>query len=58
MTKLPEIEQYEKSERAVREYCPIRFFMRFREEKLRSTQASSSAISTISQSSQCPMDLE
>ena len=26
VSKIPEVEEYEKSERAVKEYCPLRYF--------------------------------
>lgn len=58
MSKIQEIDNYEKSERAVREYCPLRYFNSFKEEKLKSSRGSSSAHSTNSQGSRRSMDLE
>lgn len=35
---LPEIRNYENSNRAVREYCPVRYFSKFLEERMRMSQ--------------------
>ena len=35
VASLEEVEDYETSFRAVKEYCPIRYFRKFKEEKIR-----------------------
>jgi hypothetical protein len=39
VASLGEIENYENSFRAVKEYCPIRYFRKFKEEKIRMANA-------------------
>ncbi len=34
---IPEIRNYENSSRALQEHCPVRYFSRFKEEKMRSS---------------------
>jgi hypothetical protein len=34
---IPEIRNYENSSRALGEHCPVRYFSRFKEEKMRSS---------------------
>lgn len=48
---IPEIVAYEKSERAVKEYCPVRYFASFREERIKKSRGSSRGSSTNSRSS-------
>jgi hypothetical protein len=40
---LKEIETYEHSERAVKEYCPVRYFNKYKEEKIKIFHGSHSA---------------
>ena len=35
VAEIPEVSSYEESERAVVEFCPLKYFKRFKEEKLR-----------------------
>lgn len=38
---IPEIRNYENSMRAPREYCPVRYFSRFLEERMKSNRGMS-----------------
>ena len=48
---LPEIQAYENSHRAVVEFCPIKYFKKFKEDKLRAVRDVSSGGSTASNGS-------
>ena len=43
MAELPQIYNYEHSERAVKEFSPVRFFCRFMEQRLRETTGSTAS---------------
>jgi hypothetical protein len=49
LASIPEIRNYENSSRALSEYSPVRYFSRFKEEKMRSTSRPNVVLKEASQ---------